>query len=706
MARKNKDIEQEKFLEATRLIGRYYKYILSSDFCRDTMMNAHAKTMMVNILKGKKSERTIKMDVLGEKREVLEMEAETRLEHYANVMYIALRLARGIFDKDEDLSEGIAFCAGLHDYGQDPFGHNGEKAISDAAGAFGAGHRGHNIMGAMQILFDEREKIIEALSRGIRDDVIRNHAIDMLPENERNEYLQLKSKISQRQILMQRIIDDERANGTPDKKIVSVLNEKFDREMVREDNKRMKVLIDKVNANMSTINEGLKYNRFEKIRMQIEEETEKHEEAMETAGNHNGERGMERAKPNPDQNFDRFMVNAENARLDKVFDNDMKVYSMVDLIISYSDWIESVITDVISGKEGGLVEEIPEEYAKPFALINSISEEEAFERLTGTKEEAKRFILQTKHKVIKNVIENSKDGEVIVGLARFLIGIETGIRDITYEQYLTKTTSKNAETALEETMKKTIERLYSSLVSGEKEVFSKKLNDLFKLPKDSFIRKKLEKEILDGIQDPEIKRFYEYVLTTTPEKYAEEKKMAKMLIQYGYEQDLEESIKRIQLTNEKGEIIGIALKSYEDRETKEWIIDTFFIHNRRAIKEFKHLQENNGDFESLMEAIKVYCEYRKYGNSEQFIDHKWDRRIAVSLACYYIERMNEYSYIELGRRLGTINEDEYKELTTLYETGNITNHESKQQLETKKLYADGAASTSNGENRNNETSRE
>ena len=152
------------------------------------------------------------MPVLDSIEKKQKMEAETRIEHYARVAYIALRLGRGIYENDEELSQGIALAALYHDYGQEAFGHNGEVAISRASQNNGAGFRGHNIMGAMQILYDERTNIINAISEGIKEEIKTKKAMEQMRGNDIERYIELNEQIKKMKVEMQERVDKEYAS--------------------------------------------------------------------------------------------------------------------------------------------------------------------------------------------------------------------------------------------------------------------------------------------------------------------------------------------------------------------------------------------------------------------------------------------------------------------------------------------------------------
>ena len=120
---------EEKVIEVTRYIGKNSKYIRRA--IRDVMIKAWGKTMMVKTLQAERDE----------KGRVI---ATTRLLHYANTAWIAYQIAVGLFPNDKYFHLGCSTAALCHDLGQDPYGHDGESARTNASKQNNGGAMLHN----------------------------------------------------------------------------------------------------------------------------------------------------------------------------------------------------------------------------------------------------------------------------------------------------------------------------------------------------------------------------------------------------------------------------------------------------------------------------------------------------------------------------------------------------------------------------------
>ena len=145
------DKNEERIFEVARFIGKNSNYLKRA--LKSEMITAWGKTMMVHPLKSNKDE----------KGRVI---ATTRLTHYANTAWIAGQITRGLFPDDKDLARGISAIALLHDLGQDPFGHGGEAARTNASKQNNGGATLHNIEGMVSIKYRYADKIKEALISG------------------------------------------------------------------------------------------------------------------------------------------------------------------------------------------------------------------------------------------------------------------------------------------------------------------------------------------------------------------------------------------------------------------------------------------------------------------------------------------------------------------------------------------------------------
>ena len=150
---KEEDIQEQKVIEATKLIGKNIKYIKKIPGIKQEMINALLKTMMVKPGNSRKNEKG-------------RIIPTTRTRHYANTAFIALKIAKGIKPNDNEFAKGVALAALWHDLGQWPFGHDGDEGAKYSSKENNGGPRLHNIEGMDKFRFRFAKDVIEAINSG------------------------------------------------------------------------------------------------------------------------------------------------------------------------------------------------------------------------------------------------------------------------------------------------------------------------------------------------------------------------------------------------------------------------------------------------------------------------------------------------------------------------------------------------------------
>lgn len=606
---------EKRILEAARFIGKNREFIKKN--LKDVMITAWGKTMMVKPLQSRKDE----------KGRVI---ATTRLFHYANTAYIAGQIAKGLFPGDEDLRRGISTIALYHDFGQDPFGHDGEAARTNTSKQNNGGAMLHNIEGMMKINFRYADKIKEALISG-------------------------------------RIINEEakKRNIT-----VEELKEKIEIGLEPELDKRIQ--------DEYEINEGLADEAIKLIAI--------------SAGNHNGERGTANIKSDYERTFKETFETAQNTYIDVNEDKNMKSCSIVDAIVKISDQISSITLDIIDGKRAGIEDEIFEGWSEPISKILQITEEEAKEKLKGDDKQLEKLAIQLQRKIIDNVIESSNQREINMTLAPLLYGrtdeagqvILNGLRTFNLREHTTYTSTAEMEVLLNNAMSDLTDLLAKSVL-GEDGAFSNKLNEVFRISSKNPTRKAKEKTLINNFKgDEQLKDFFEYVVDLSGEEYQFNKQIVKKReVQY-YRRKIESILKK-----RANLAAGIELRS--PRKSTNYLIEEYMLspsyeamipdeNGNYSEEEIKDMIERINVFlhSNPIEGIKhlsLLVERYRYqigveGDAEKITTGRrlmnTDQQIAARLALSYLNKLNDEQFLDLACSTGVLSDEERKEFEKPY----------------------------------------
>ncbi len=602
--------KEETIIEATRLIGRNSEYIRQA--LRDTMINSWGITMMVEPLKSIKDEKGRPI-------------ATTRLIHYANTALLAMKIADGLYPNDKEFAKGVATVALLHDFGQGPFGHNGEAAFKFASKQNNGGARLHNIEGAMKLWYRYSKNIKYAINSG---EIIEDEAL-------------------------KRGIKKEELRERIDKGLEPILAKEINKEAEK---------------NRELSEEAVKI-------------------IVMAAGNHNGERGKSNIKPNLDRTFEEFMKTAEKTYINVEEDKNMEPCNIIDAIVKIADQISSITLDIIDGKRSGIEDKIYEGWAEPISKILQITEDEAKEKLKGNNEELKKLTKELQDKFVDDIIKSSSKDEINMKMAHWLYGftdekgqvIENGLRTFNMTEHTAYVSNAKEEVVLNNTVLRLTDILAKSVLD-EDGTFSPELNEVFRISGNNPTRKFKEKRLNDNYNGNEkLKGFYKYVTELSSEEYKMNKEIVKrMEVQY-YRKEIEGALNKRNNILDNTEIrsprksIGYLIEEYmlspsyeamvpdengkySDQEVKNMIdrINAFLRMN--PIEGTKHL--------SLLVQRKKYqvgIDGQAKKVSDDDVIMNTDQQIAARIAISYLNTLNDKKLIDLAYDLGILKEEE-KEL--------------------------------------------
>lgn len=516
--------------------------------------------------------------------------------HIYNAADIGYRISKGIF-KDEEISKGIGLATLLHDMGQPAFGHQGENLSSKVSARKQGGPRPHNATGASQILYRFSNKIRKAINKGISMEVIKKEAG------------------------LRRIGIEE-------------LSTKF--------------------------NEGEEPELENKIRDRIKELEPMTTKAIEmlsmSAGRHNGERGTANILPNYDITFEDFNKVLERCFIYEGADKEMQSANMVDAIVKISDQISSIPLDMIDGKKGGLVIDIPKSYAEPASKILGVEEQEVSERLEKGNVELNRLVAEIQEKLIEDLVNSSNKQIIKLELASWLYGKKDretgkttvqGLRMPTYSEYLPYTSSEAEVTILQEAWYSCVDKLSNEILQPDR-MFSRQLNALFRMEVDDPRREKyIDSLKMQYSGKEEYKDFMEYIFKTTPEEY---KFIKKNCHKYGV--DLFREKLRNAKENFRNETSQYMSSSGD--EIEQGILN-YMYSSSEGISEPKDKKEYSD--EEINEIYVKINNMRSMQGKKKLLLQR-DERIAAQLALGYIEyRFNDSKFVDFCLSIGAITEE-------------------------------------------------
>ena len=460
---------EETVFEALRLLGRNRAYIRQA--LKDEMETAMNKTMMAKVTHSNK--RPFKdSEVSG---------ATVRAMHYANTGLVARKIAEGLFPGDEELAMGIAICALYHDYGQCPFGHDGETSCRHASESNNGGPVLHNSEGARRLKHREYNKLKDAINKG-------------------------------------KIIEDEA------------------KKRVREDSNYNKDEFDnQVKAKIKELEENIKLGLEPELDNKIKENIRRNgdltDEAIKliitSAGNHNGERGIPKIVPNYSLTFDDFWKRIQETYIDEK--TPLEPGTISDAISKVADQISSIPFDMIDGVRSGIEDEVPDEWVPAIVQILRISEDEAKNRLKGNEEQLKTLAHELQDRLIDSVVCCSNQRELNMDLADWLYGLngQASLRKPNMEHHIRFTSTQKEENLLDNLIVDVVDEL-SKAVLDEKGAFTPSLNDIFRIRQDNPIRQYKENNLKRAYTGKEeLRDFYNYCTEISSEEYDFYKQIAK-----------------------------------------------------------------------------------------------------------------------------------------------------------------------------------
>ena len=518
--------------------------------------------------------------------------ASTRGTHIYNTAQIAYKIAIGLF-KDEEIAKGIALAALLHDIGQPAFGHDGENMATRASKKGQGGPHPHNATGATRTIYRDSRKISRAIDKGIAMETLKRVA------NERKISIEeLSKKIDESEELQQKIKDD------------------------------------------------------------VDRKSKGKEEAIRTlamaTGRHNGERGTANIIPNYQVTFKEFCKTLERCYVYPGEDKKLQSANMVDAIVKISDQLSSIPYDMIDGKRGGVVLDIPEEFAKSVSDILGITEETAKRRLKTNDVGLVRLVEEIQTKLIESVVQSSTKSTINMDqeMAQFLYG---AMRKCIYSEYLGLTTSLEEEQTLERAWIDASEQL-STVILDERGIFPPDLNVVFRMQLNDPRRSVYTEELRQnrGFEEGNpLKEFYDYILETSPREY---QSIKRELSEYGI------NLLRKSIEN--------ARKKYAQGTTQ---YETDWDNIEQGVINYLQYAEipepENGE-EYTDEEVKVIYQSINAARREKGqigILLQRDKRLAIQLSIRFLEsKFNDKSFIDFCLGIGVLTEEEAKRARQKY----------------------------------------
>lgn len=530
----------------------------------------------------------------------------TRGTHVYNASEIAHNISIKIFN-DEEIARGIGFATLLHDLGQPAFGHGGENISSKVSNKKQGGPRPHNATGAAQILFRNTSKIKRAINNGIAVEIISTEAMN------RN------------------ISAEDLSKSFKDGK-----------------EKKLEELIDK----------------------RVKELEGRTEEAIKvltmSAGTHNGERGTANIIPTYKVKFDEFYRILEKCFIYDGADKEMQSTNIIDAIVKISDQISSIPYDMIDGKKGGLVIDIPESYLEPISKILGIDTDEALRRIRGDNNQLNKLVMDIQEKLVASLVKCSDRTRIKMDMDSLLYGkkdkktgqtIVQGLRMPTYGEYLPYTASEEEINILQEAWYNCTEQLASEIL-GPDRMFSRKLNAIFRMEEDD-PRKPIYQESLRKQYNgrEEFKGFMDYILETTPEEY-------KFIKANCHEYGVNIIREKIKVARDKFMQGKAQFRNDNNNDIEQEILNYIFISSRGIPEPENGVEYTDEEINSIYKSINSVRSSQ--GKKKLLLER--DERIATQLALGYIEyTFDDKSFIDFCVSIGAMTEEQANIIRTPYD---------------------------------------
>ena len=610
--------EQEVF-EALRLLGKNSAYIKRT--LKPEMKTAMDKTMMVKVAHSIVNDNGV-------------VNATTRGKHYPNTGIIAYKIAKGLFPGDEELARGIQICAMYHDYGQCPFGHDGEQAATKASSNYNGGPIPHNSEGARRLYFREFGKLKEAINTGkiIEEEATKRIKLEQSKEN----------------------FDDD------------------------EFKRRLKL---KENELKEDIKLGLEPELSNKIKKQVQENGELTDEAIKliitAAGNHNGERGTANITPDYSITFDDFWKGIQDTYLDEKANNKLITCNIADAITKLADQISSIPFDMIDGVRSGIEDNIPNEWVTPVSKILRISEDEAQKRLEGNEQELNILALELQDKLINSVIENSNPRKIDMSLAELLYGLngEIGLRTPNFNQHIIHTSTAEEEILLDNMISDLTEKL-SREILDDKGVFLPNINEIFRLSENNSSRTSKENALKRAYKGNEYSRdFYNYCIEISAEEYNFHKQIVKEKEAQYFRDIIENALKQTESSYR-------IPRGY--RGSMRYAVETAIESGIDKVQPDKDGRYSDEKIKTMMGNINAYLRNNpvdgisnlnvtipntRYEIGRKYIEDReigTDQQIAARIAISYLMTLNDRELLDLGSKIGVIDKESVQKFYTPY----------------------------------------
>lgn len=547
--------------------------------------------------------------------------ASTRGTHIYNAAEIAYKIAMGIFG-DEEVARGIALAALLHDIGQPAFGHDGENMASKASEVSQGGPHPHNATGAARIIFRDSRKVLKAINKGMKEEYIQKEA---------NRRGMSKEELSTR------------------------VKEGKEPELERQIEEQIDQLKNTKKAAVRTL-------------------------AMAT-GRHNGERGKATILPDYQIDYKEFNRVLDRCFIEEGADKEMQSANMVDAIVKISDQLSSIPYDMIDGKRGGVVLDIPESFAESIVGILGIPRDEAIKRIKGDNNKLNALVKEIQTKLIESLIENSTKKTIGMDseITQFLYG---NMRKCVYGNYLDYTTSIEEEAILEGAWINA-SALLAEAILDERGIFPPELNAVFRMPLNDSRRENYEAALFSEKgygPDSEIGRFYRYILETSPEEYLSIKRQ---LHQYG----INLLRKNIVSAREKFDSGKSSYKSDSDN-IEQGIINYLHTSNEGIAEP---ADGENYTEEEITEINRQVNMARK-AKGKPILLLQRDQRLALQLSIRYLEsKFSDRSFIDFCLNMGILTEEDAKEASRKYNPAGEIRYKSGSARKSKKAYQEAEA---------------
>lgn len=611
--REKLEANEQKAFEALRLLGKnraFIKKILAPE-----MKNAMKKTMMV------------KYSHLENPRM-----ATVRTMHYANTYWVALKIAEGMFPEDKDLQRGIALCALAHDYGQCPYGHDGEEAARKALKNYNAGSLSHNAQGALLMYFRVYPELVSAINE-------------------------------------EPIIEEEAKKRLKNKDVQS---ENYFKEL--EEKKR------EIRQNLDL---RLEPELQQKINDAIETNGELTDEAVKlliiSAGNHNGERGTAKIEPDYGRTYEEFLGILQETGIDSHANNNLVPHTIADSITKLADQISSIPFDMIDGVRSGIEDEISDAWIFPVSQILQITETEARERLNGNSKELVTLAFELQDKLIDSVVRCSNSRKISMDFDKFLYGLNNtaGLRTPNMTEHIQYTSSEKESVLLDNLFSQLVDKLIEQILD-KKGLFEPELNAVFRLPANNYARKGAESDLRDKYNGPEdIRDFYNYCVDITEEEYIFNKRIIqKKEAEYfrnliENELNKNEKIYNLPKMPQRGTMeyaIRMAMMSGIERVSKDkdgkYSDESIKIMIERVNSKLRSNPVDNIDNLNVTAVRTRYITSKSKTLEEREVTD--DQSIAARFAASYLCQLNDEDLLKLGENLGILSQEDIEILKKPY----------------------------------------